>query len=146
MTPFVLFSAISVGSLVMAYLLWREVRRVKQALPRLVVTTGAVRELESVLTSREVTRIRSQTLVNVEFVVDGKSYCCRNLYLFAGNRHIGDVGKKFDLPPGQQVGVYYDPIDPRISALIVDAPRFGSSMIAIAVAVIFAVAALMVRP
>lgn len=112
-----------------------------RAVPRMVVTTGVVRELETVLASREAGQVRSFTLVQVDFAVDGKPYCCRTLHLFAGNRHVGDVGKKFDFPPGQRVGVYYDPADPRLSALVIDKPSMSSAYIAVGMAVIFAILA-----
>ena len=107
----------------------------------MVVTTGTVRELETLLTSREAGMVRSTTLVQVDFSVDGKPYTCRTLHLFAGNRHVGDVGKKFDFPPGQQVGVYYDPHNPRLSALVIDRPSFSSAYITVGVAVMFAIMA-----
>ncbi len=107
----------------------------------MVVTTGVVRELETVLTSREVGRVKSTTLVHVDFQVDGKPYTCRTLHLFEGNRHHGDVGKKFDFPPGQEVGVYYDPHNPRLNALVLDRPTFGSTYMCLGMAGLFAIMA-----
>ena len=141
MNAVLIFSLCAAGSLLVAFLLWLEVRRTRQAVPRLVVTTGVVRELESILTSREAGAVKSTTLVQVDFSVGGKTYCCRTLQLFAGNRHVGDVGKKFNFPPGQEVGVYYDPSDPRRSALILDQPRLDTPVFAVIVAVIFAILA-----
>lgn len=136
-----IFSVCAAGSLLLALFIWLEMQRIQRALPRFVVTTGEVRELETVLVDRAVGSVRSVTLVQVDFSVAGKSYCCRTLQLFAGNRHVGDVGKKYDFPPGQKVGVHYDPADPRRSALIVDKPRQDTAVIAVIVAVIFAVLA-----
>ena len=141
-TPFILFLSAAAASLLVAFVLWLEDRRKVRAVPRLVVTTGVVKELESLLVDRRASNIRSQTLVQVDFSVGGKSYCCRDLYYFAGNRHVGDVGKKFDFKPGQQVGLYYDPEDPRLSALIVDRPRYDNAVIAIIVGAVFVVIAL----
>jgi hypothetical protein len=142
MNAVVLFTLCAAGSLVLALVLWFEVRRTQRAVPRLIVTTGVVRELESVLTERAAASVKSATLVQVDFSVAGKSYCCRTLRLFAGNRHIGDVGKKFDFPPGQQVGVYYDPEDPRRNALLVDKPRYDMPVVAVTMGVFFAVLAI----
>ena len=141
-TPFILFLSAAAASVLVAFVLWLEERRKVRAVPRLVVTTGVVKELESLLVDRRATHVRSQTLVQVDFNVGGKSYCCRDLYYFAGNRHVGDVGKKFDFKPGQQVGVYYDPEDPRRSALIIDRPRYDSAVIAIIFGAVFVVIAL----
>lgn len=141
MTPFMVFSLCSAGSVVLGLLLLRERRQLVRAVPRMVVTSGTVRELSTVLTSREAGSIRSQTIVHVEFTVDGKPYRCHTLHLFMGNRHVGDVGKKYDFPPGQIVGVYYDPEDPRRNALVIDTPRRGPAVIVFAVAAIFAVMA-----
>jgi hypothetical protein len=137
----VVFGLCSLGSLVVAYLLSRETRRTARAVPRMVVTTGIVRELETVLTSREAGLVRSFTVVQVDFAVDGKPFCCRTLHLFAGNRHVGDVGKKYDFPPGQQVGVYYDPQDPRLNALVIDKPSLSSAYIGVGLALVFAIMA-----
>lgn len=126
----VILSAASAVNFLFAFGMWRETRAKARAIPRLVVARGVVRELESLLVDRHVTQVRSQTLVQVDFDVAGKSYCCRDLYYFGGNRHVGDVGKKFDVAPGQHVGVYYDPEDPRRSALIIDRPRYGGAVIA----------------
>lgn len=142
MTPVVIFSVCAALSFLVAFFLWLEVRRTERALPRFKLTTGVVRELESVLVDREPGSVKSSTLVQVEFSVGGESYCCRTLHLFAGNRQIGDVGKKYDFPRGQQVGVYYDPADPRRSALIVDRPRHDTSVIAAIVGVIFVIMAI----
>ncbi len=141
MTPVLVFSLCAAGSLVVGLFLWLEVRRMERAVPRMVVTTGVVRELESVLINREAGSVRSATLVQVDFSVAGKTYCCRDLHFFAGNRHFGDVGKKYNFPPGQQVGVYYDPADPRRSALILDKPRYDTVVIAVVLGVIFAIMA-----
>jgi len=139
LTPVLIFSVCAAGSLLLALLIWLETRRLQRALPRLVLTTGVVRELESVLVDRAVGSVRSATLVQVDFSVAGKPYCCRTLQMFAGNRHVGDVGKKYDFPPGQQVGVHYDPLDPRRNALILDKPRYDTAVIAVILAVIFAI-------
>ena len=140
-TPLVLFSLCAFGSLVLALFLWLEARRTQQAVPRLRVVTGRVRELESVLSDRNAGHVRSTTLVAVEFQVNGRPYCCRTLKLFAGNRHVGDVGGKYNFTAGQQVGVYYDPEDPRRSALIIDKPRHDMVVIALVLAAAFAVMA-----
>ena len=140
-TPVVLFSICAAVSILFAIILWLEIRRTERALPRLVVTTGVVRELESVLVDRSAVSVKSATLVQVDFSVGGKPYCCRTLHLFAGNRQPGDVGKKYDFPAGQQVGVYYDPTDPRRSALILDKPRYDTPVIAVGVAIVFAILA-----
>lgn len=145
MTPFTVFLLVSLACLVIAYLLSRETRQTAKALPRMVVTTGVVRELETLLTSREAGQVRSTTLVQVDFVVDGTTHTCRTLHLFAGNRHFGDVGKKYDFPPGQQVGVHYDPRNPRLSALVIDRPSFSSAYIAVGMAVVFAIMAVVSR-
>ena len=141
LTAILLFTVCSAASFLIAVLLWLEVRRTQRALPRMLVTTGIVRELESVLVDRSAASVRSATLVQVDFPVAGKSHCCTTLNLFAGNRHVGDVGKKYNFAPGQQVGVYYDPVDPRRSALILDKPRFDSAVITAVVGVIFAILA-----
>ena len=120
------FSAGAAVCVFMAGWMWLEIRRTHRALPRMQVTTGVVGELESVLFDRNRDHVRSQTLVRVAFTVDGTEYCCRTLYLFRGNQHVGDVGKRFDFQPGQRVGVHYDPADPRRSALIVDTPRYDT--------------------
>jgi hypothetical protein len=138
----VIFLAASAVSFLFAISLWRETRRKVRSLPRLVVTTGTVRELESLLVDRHAGSVRSQTLVQVDFTVNGKSYCCRDLSYFSGNRHVGDVGKKFDLAPGQKVGVHYDPEDPRRSALIIDRPRLDSAWIAAGAGVVLLLVAL----
>jgi len=130
---FAIFLSASAASFLVALALWRETRRKVRARPRLVVAVGVVRELESLLVERHQANVRSQTLVQVDFRVGGKSYCCRDLHYYTGNRHVGDVGKKFDFPPGQQVGVHYDPQDPRRSALILDKPRYDTAVIAAAV-------------
>ena len=140
-TPVVVFSACAVGSLLMAWLLSREVRKTIRAVPRMVCTSGVVKELNTVLTSREAGKIRSFTVVNVDFEVAGKPYSCRTLFLFAGNRHVGDVGKKYDFPPGQTVGLYYYPEDPRLNALIIDRPDYGLAVIAVVMTVIFGIMA-----
>ena len=142
MTAFVIFLAASGVSFLFAFGLWRENRRKLRALPRLVVTTGVVRELESLLVERGPASVRSQTLVQVDFDVGGKNYCCRDLYYFSGNRHVGDVGKKFDFAPGQQVGVHYDPKDPRLSALIIDRPRYDNAVIAAGIGAVLLLLAL----
>ena len=142
MTLTVLFSAGAIACVLIAFGLWIETRRNARALPRMRVCRGIVRELESVLTDRNRGEVRSQTLVRVDFSVEGKTYCCRTLYLFCGNRHVGDVGKKFDLQPGQSVGLYYDPADPRRSALLLDKPRYDTVIIFLVAAVILAVFAL----
>lgn len=143
MTPVILFLIAAAVSLVLALGLFLEVRRVQRALPRFVVTTGVVRELKSLLVNRAAGSVRSVTLVQVDFSVAGKPFCCRTLHLFAGNRHVGDVGQKYDFPPGQEVGVYYDPADPRRSALVLDKPRYDGAFIAIVMAIVFAVLALL---
>jgi hypothetical protein len=145
LTPVTIFGVCAAGSFSVALLLWLEVRRTQRALPRLVVTTGVVRELESVLTDRAAASIKSATLVQVDFSVAGKAYCCRRLRLFSGNWHRGDVGEKFDFPPGQQVGVFYDPEDPRRSALILDMPRYDTPVIAAIIGLVFVIMAVMKR-
>lgn len=143
MTPGFIFGLCAAGSVLLALALWFEVRRTTRALPRMVLTIGVVRELETVLVNREAGSVRSSTLVQVDFLVEGKPYCCRTLQLFAGNRHVGDVRKQFNLSPGQEVGVYYDPADPRRSALILDRPRHDSAVFALGVGVVFAILAVL---
>ncbi len=139
---FVILLVASAGSFFLAFCLWRETRAKARAIPRLVVTTGVVRELESLLVDRRAGTVNSQTLVQVDFNVGEKSYRCCDLYYFSGNRHVGDVGKKFDFPPGQQVGVYYDPEDPRRNALIIDRPSYSSAVIAAVVGAVLLLVAL----
>ena len=140
---FAIFLSASAASFLVALALWRETHRKVLARPRLVVATGVVRELESLLVERHAVTVRSQTLVQVDFSVGGQSYCCRDLHYFTGNRHVGDVGKKFDFSPGQQVGVYYDPEDPRRSALIVDQPRYDTAVIAAVIGAVLLLLALL---
>lgn len=142
MTPALVFSLCAIGSFGLALVFWLEERRTKRAVPRMLLTTGVVRELETVLVNRASGSVRSTTLVQVDFVVDGKTYTCRSLRLFEGNRHLGDAGKKFDFPPGHEVGVFYDPIDPRRSALILDESRQGSTVWAVVMGIIFVIIAL----
>lgn len=141
MTPPLIYSIVAAASLVAAVVFWFETRRMQRAVPRMIVTTGVVKEMNSILSDRRASHVRSTTIVNVEFVVSGKTYVCRTLRLFSGNWSFGDVGKKFDLAPGQQVGVYYDPTDPRRSALIRDKPTYNSVYCAIIFAAIFGVMA-----
>ena len=141
MTPALIFSLVAAAALVFAFLHWLEIRRTARALPRMTVTTGVARELESLLSNREAGSVKSTTLVKVEFSVGGKIYTCRTLRLFQGNWSRGDVGKKFDFPPGQQVGVYYDPHDPRRSALMLDKPRYDSVGFTVLFAGIFVILA-----
>ena len=141
MTPTLVYSLCAMGSLGLALVFWLDVRRTQRAVPRMVLTTGVVRELKTIIVKRVGGSVRGTTSVQVDFSVEGKTYCCRTLYLFRGNWHIGDPGKKFDFPPGQEVGVHYDPRDPRRSALILDAPRQDSAVCAVIVAGIFAVLA-----
>lgn len=121
---------------------WHVIRGKHHALPRMRVATGVVRTLESVLTDRRQPTVKSQTLVQVDFSVGGKTYCCRDLYLFRGNWHLGDVGNKYDFNPGQQVGVYYDPSDPRRSALKLDEPDYSSVTWILVIAAILAIVAI----
>ena len=104
--------------------LWVKLQRRKRALPRLVVVTGVVREMRTEHTVTTTGGRRGLTTVNVDFVVGGVPYVCRNLWIFSDNNHVGDVGTKYDFPAGQEVGLYYDPADPRLCALIVDQPRY----------------------
>ena len=143
MTPAVVFALFALGSGLVSVLLWLEIRRTHRSLPRLLVTEGVVRELETVLTDRNAGSVKSTTLVQVDFHVQGKAYCCRTLQLFAGNRHVGDVGKRFDFQPGRRVGVYYDPVDPRRSALIVDKPRYDTVVAAVGGGLIFVIMAVL---
>lgn len=136
-----LFGAGGAVCVLIAFGLWLEIRRAHRALPRMVTTTGVVRELESVLSDRNRDHVRSETLVRVEFSVGGKDYCCRTLYLFRGNQHVGDVGKKYDFQPGQRVGVYYDSSDPRRCALLLDKPRYDTVIILLIAAAVLAVIA-----
>ncbi|HEX2862052.1 MAG TPA: DUF3592 domain-containing protein [Lacunisphaera sp.] len=141
MTPALLFGLASLGSFALAVILSQETRRKKQAVPRMVVTTGVVRELATVITDRRAWHVRSQTIVEVDFRVRDQAYVCRTLHLFLGNRHVGDVGKKYDFPPGQQVGVHYDPSNPNLNALVLDQPRQEGAVIAVVLGVLFAVMA-----
>jgi hypothetical protein len=113
----------ALGCFVLMVVLWRQLRRKTRALPRLIVTTGVVREMR---TQHQLTKTggkRGYTIVNVDFVVAGTPYVCRDLWLFAGNNHMRDVGALYDFPAGKEVGLYYDPADPSTCALIVDQPR-----------------------
>ncbi len=109
----------------------------------MIVTTGIVREMNSTLSDRRAAQVKSTTYVNVEFVAHGKTYVCRTLRLFSGNWSYGDVGKKYDFSPGQRVGVYYDPTDPRRSALILDKPSYASVYFTIIFAAIFGLMAVL---
>lgn len=131
------FGGCAVGSFMVALALMREVRRKRRALCRLVVTTGVVRELGTTTNYNNTGGRRGTTSVDVEFVVNGQAFRCQQLHFFSGNSHVGDVGKKYDFPPGQEVGVYYDSANPRLNALIVDQPRHHSAVIAAITGIVF---------
>lgn len=104
-------------------LLLADLRKRKRAMSRMKVATGVVRTMKThQLGYNRVRQQRSRTEVDVEFSVNGQTYRCVDLYLFGDNGHITDVGTKFDFPPGQQVGVYYDPENPKLNALVFNAP------------------------
>jgi hypothetical protein len=137
-----IFGAGGLGSFIVAVALLREIRRKQRALSRLIVTTGTVRELGTTTHYNNTGGRRGITAVRVDFAVGGQMFRCQQLYLFAGNSHVGEVGQKFDFPPGQEVGVHYDPTDPRVNALIVDQPRFHSVVIAAITGIVFMVLAI----
>ena len=130
--PSTIMVVAAVGALLVAILLFREVVTRKRALPRLLVTTGIVREFDTVVTPDRSGGKRGLTRVHVDFT--------------AGNRHGRDPGKAYTFPAGTEVGVHYDPADPRCNALIVDEPRYGVAVIAAAVGALFLVLAVVLAP
>lgn len=124
---------------VLAVVLWRKLRRKRQALPRLIVTTGVVREMRTQHRLTKSGMKQGFTIVNVDFAVAGAPYVCRDLWFFHGNDHARDVGTLYDFPAGKEVGLYYDPADPRLCALIVDKPRHFHYLWAFAMGVMFTV-------
>lgn len=133
MSSSIILGVAALGALLVAAMLFREIATRKRALPRLVVTTGIVRKLDTLVTPDRSGGKRGLTHVHVDFVVNGRNFVCHRLWFFAGNRHGGDPGKVYTFPAGTEVGVHYDPADPRCNALIVDQPRHGVAVIAAAV-------------
>ena len=128
---------------VLVVVLWRKLHRKLRALPRLVVTTGVVKEMR---TQHRLTKSGTKqgfTLVNVDFKVAGVSYVCRDLWLFHGNDHTRDVGALYDFPAGKEVGLYYDPADPRVCALMIDRPSHFPYIWAFLCGVMFTVLAVL---
>ena len=68
----------------------------------------------------------------MDFAVGSATYTCGTLKLFVGNDHLGSAPAEWDRPPGTPVGVWYDPADPNVNALIVDRPTHARPAIALA--------------
>ena len=132
----------AMAAFVWSALLWSALQRKKRAMPRMKVAMGVVRTMKTRKTgvSRHGTQ-RSYTDVDVEFAVDNRSYRCVDLYLFGGNGHVGDVGKKFDFPPGHIVGVYYDPENPKLNAMVFNGPSHFMCLFAAGMGVLFMILA-----
>lgn len=109
-------------------MLW-DINARKRAVPRLIVTTGTVRELDTSVWYNKSGAKQGFTRVHVDFTVNGQKHLCQRLWFFAGNRHASDPGKLYSFPPGTEVGVHYDPADPRRNALVLDQPRHGVAVI-----------------
>ena len=137
-TSSIILGVAAFGALLVAAMLFREVVIRKRALPRLNVTTGVVRKLDTIVTPDRSGGKCGLTHVHVDFLVNGQNFVCDRLWFFAGNRHGRDPGKAYTFPTGTEVGVHYDPADPRCNALIVDAPRYGVAVIAGAVGALLA--------
>lgn len=144
MSPSIILGIVALGALLVAALLLREIAIRKRALPRLVLTTGVVHKLDTIVTPDQSGGKRGLTHVHVDFVVNGRSHVCDRLWFFAGNRHGRDPGKAYTFPAGAEVGVHYDPADPRCNALIVDQPRYGVAVIAAAVGALLVALAVIV--
>lgn len=129
--------------LVAISMLW-DINARKRALPRLIVTTGKVRELDTSVWYNKTGGKQGFTRVHVDFTVNGRAHLCQRLWFFAGNRHASDPGKLYSFPPGTEVGVYYDPENPRCNALVLDQPRHGVAVIAAVVGLFFVALALIV--
>ena len=107
---------------------------------RMKVAKGVVRVMKTHKTGYTSTGTpRWRTEVDVEFSVNGQTYRCTDLYLFGGNGHVSDVGTKFDFPEGQGVGVYYDPENPRLNAMVFNGPSYFMTILAACLGILFAV-------
>ena len=112
------FFALSIGILITTL-------RKRAALPRLRQIIGRVNKMETLEMAQagSLTR-RTAQIVNVTFFVEGEEYRCRRMYLFHDGNRTGGNAPPINLSAGSAVMVHYDPQNPKLSALVVDTPRW----------------------
>lgn len=120
----IMLTAVAALALIAAVATVVGIRRISARVPHLKVVTGRVATLATSIAHLR-SSIVTTTDVDVPFAVDGQTYRCRTLKLFGGNKHMPVPKVLPQMPPGSEVGVYYDPANPKRCALMLDKPSYA---------------------